>query len=233
MRNVRRLTAPCLPVLLLLSCVGALPRNSVITRGLEGELGLGPAVFRGVNVKVDTSYHDFLPVFFVTNPLEVGLQGHGRIGYGFSPKFGVDLTLAMYYGTPFSDTFDRTGMWDVKLAGKYHPFRTNNLFLLEAGFPNFGLGWVGGFPQHGRELVSVSAEVLSAVPYAIAMAQDNPLPQALDILRPNSLAVNVAGNLYLGRSRLSPNVGFTVATPWFWGNTSGFWNLTAGVAFSP
>jgi hypothetical protein len=221
-----------LTVLLLVSCIAPLSRTTEMNRGWQFEAGGGISEYRGHTIVRDSS--TWWGGQTALRGVNVGLYGATRVGYCANNQYGGDLTIAGAWGVPVQADGGFGGWLQVALAGKYRPWRTNNLFFAEIGYPSLAVGWVGGFPMNrpGTGQWSITARLGSTWP--------DELPEEINIefldelFPPNLFQVNVARNLYgqRRRYRLSPNLGVGIGLGWspFEVNLS---NIVAGVTFAP
>ncbi|MFO7637743.1 MAG: hypothetical protein R6X14_00340 [bacterium] len=229
-----KLTAIALAAALLLgaACIAPLARTSANDPGLALEFGAGLSEYRG-HVFVKDSTVD-LGFRTERRGVNVGPYGAARVGYGFRREFGADLTLAGAWGPSISRGDAWAGWLEAALGFKYRPFRSNNLFFAEIGYPSLALGWAGGFPMNRPdEQWSLTARVGTGWPDGI------PETITLDwllsgMLPPNALQLSLGRNLALqrGRLRVMPQAGVSIGFDWspFKAALS---NVTAGVSLSP
>ncbi len=197
--------------LVVVGCVAPIARTSQVGSGFGFEAGGGLSYYRGGALeKEPSSWWGYRAV----GTRNVGPFVNGRLGYGSKNRFGADLSLALGYGPTAVDTGKAGGWVQATLAGKYRPWQSNNMFFAELGFPRFGVGWVAGLPQKGRERWSFLLET------GVTLTDDVlelDVSEILDqVLPPNIVMLNVAHNIYSGRRglRVSPNAGVHVAFDW-------------------
>ncbi|HDQ99580.1 MAG TPA: hypothetical protein ENN51_04765, partial [candidate division WOR-3 bacterium] len=138
------------------ACIAPLARTSANDPGFSLEFGGGLSQYRGhIFVKDTTATFGFRSE---QRDVNVGPYGAARFGYGFRRDFGADLTLAGAWGPPIAR--EHWGGWlEAALGFKYRPFRSNNLFFAEVGYPSLALGWTGGFPMNRPEQWSLTTRV--------------------------------------------------------------------------
>lgn len=192
-------------------CVAPIARTSQVGTGFGLEGGGGLSYYRGGAVEKDTtSWWGYR----AAGTRNVGPFVNGRLSYGSKNSFGADLSLALGYGPSVVDK-GKAGAWvQATLAGKYRPWRSNNMLFAELGFPKFGIGWVGGLPQKGRERWSLLLE--TGVTLTDDVLELNASEILDQVLPPNMVMLNVAHNIYSGRRglRVSPNAGVHVTLDW-------------------
>lgn len=193
----------------LAGCVAPVSRHSHIKSGLGFEAGVGALYFHDGTIMKDTSsWWGYRTV----ESVHAGLCGHGRVGYGFGEKYGVDFSLGIGYGPPLRSGNTWGGWLQAALGGKYRPWKTNHLFFLELGIPKLGVGWVGGFPSKGREKLGVMVETSTALPDSIP--KNFSLDALTQLWPPDLLLANAAYNVYQKRGRISPNLGVGLSLSW-------------------
>ncbi len=211
------------------TCLAPMCRTTEIERGLTLSAEGGPTVFRSGGTVRDTSRWWGNRTVSLTY---IGAQADLRTGHGFTPWLGVDFTAGMNFGVlvnrPESLGFSLPGSWRLGLATLFRPWQHNSLMFVEYELPHlFSLGWVSGFPLHGRERWSVMAQV-GVIPFYVAT-------HGLDVgwrdFVPGFMQFAARRNLRLGRSTLAPSLGGTVS--WNWDTfTPSLLNVMLGVSWS-
>jgi hypothetical protein len=192
-------------------CVAPIARTSQVGSGFGFEGGGGLSYYNGGALEKDaTSWWGYRAV----GTRNVGPFVSGRLGYGLKNRFGGDLSLALGYGPTVVSGGDAGAWVQATLAGKYRPWQSNNMLFAELGFPKFGVGWVGGLPQKGRERWSFLLE--TGVTLTDDVLELNVSEILNQVVPPNMVMLNVAHNIYAGRRglRISPNAGVHVALDW-------------------
>lgn len=231
------MTLRLLSALLLLgaACIAPLSRTTELKPGIGLEFGGGLSVYRGTGVVRDSS-----ALFGLRAQLQdvnVGPYAATRVGYGFGRQYGADLTVAAGYG-PALRAAELPGSWlSLTVAGKYRPWRSNNLFFLELGYPQLAVGWVGGFPMHRpNERFSLTVKTGSAVDtLPLSLSQEEISRLAARLLPPTMLQLNAAWNA-TGRRRgfrISPSIGLGIGFDVLERQRPALSLLTAGVTVAP
>ncbi len=220
--------------LMLTGCIAPLARTSEVGHGFGFEGGGGASVYRGRVILKDTSV--WWGGRSVMRDVNAGLFAAGRISYGHKDKYGGDLTLAGGWGAPLKAGDDWGGWLHIVLGGKYRPWKTNNLFFAELGYPQLGVGWVGGFPMTGPERWSLMLKTGSGIPADILtrFTQDELELILQELIPPTMLQVNIAHHIRgrRRRYRVTPQFGFGLGFEWSPFKTA-VSNILAGVTFSP
>ncbi len=212
-------------------CVAPMARTSYIKTKDYAEIGAGPLLFKSVaEVEDSTSAwgHD------LEDAIYLGFQGNLRLGFGFNPHFGVDLTLSVLAGDPILGP-GANGEFAYWMHGavffKVLPGKSNYSYLL--GLENPGIltmGWVHGFPSYENEKYSMMIELANQLPLAIANEWTG--DDLNDALLPSVLEFSISRNYYFQDKRLSPNLA--IGAIWDW-DTHAFQagSLMLGVNYTP
>jgi len=212
------------------ACVAPMCRTSAIEPGLTLSTELGGTLFRSTGIVKDTSSwwggH--------TVPLTcVGAQADLRATCGFKTWLGADLSAGFNVGSivhrPESLKTAWTGSWRLAAAALFRPWPHNSLMFVEYQLPHlFCLGWVSGFPLHGREQWSVMAQ-LGVIPFYVAT---HDLDVGWRDFVPDFFELAVRRNFTLKQGAIAPALGGTVA--WNWDTfVPTLTNATLGLIWSP
>jgi hypothetical protein len=213
------------------ACIAPLARTSANDPGLALEFGAGLSEYHGhVFIADESALLGFRA--HQVGDVNVGPYGAARIGYGFTRDFGADLTLAGAWGVPLQGGGAWGGWLEAAVGLKYRPFRSNNLFFAEVGWPSLALGWAGGFPMNRPEQWSVTARIGTGWPEGIP--ETITLDWLAGMLPPNGFQLSLGRNLALGRGgmTLMPQAGVGVGFNWAPFKAS-LANVTAGVSLRP
>ncbi|MFO7675120.1 MAG: hypothetical protein R6X12_02210 [bacterium] len=227
-------TAACVVAAALLlggaACIAPLARTSANDPGLALEFGAGLSEYRGHVFTADSTA--LLGFRTVLRDVNVGPYAAARVGYGFRRGFGADLTIAGAWGAPLKRGADWGGWLEAAVGLKYRPFRTNNLFFAEVGWPSLALGWAGGFPMNRPEQWSVTARIGTGWPEGIP--EEITLEWLAGMLPPSGFQLSLGRNIALGRGRMTlmPQAGVGIGFNWSPLKAS-LANVTAGVSVSP
>jgi len=211
------------------ACLAPMCRTTEIERGLTLSAEGGPTLFRsGGTVRDTSSWWGGRSVSLTY----VGAQADVRAAYGFTPWLGADFTAGMNCGglvnRPESLDFNLPGFYRLGLAALLRPWQHNSLMFIEYQMPHlFSLGWVSGFPLHGREQWSIMAQA-GVIPFYVAT-------HGLDVgwrdFVPEFTQLALRRNFSLGGSILAPSLGGNVA--WNWDTfTPTLLNVMLGVTWS-
>lgn len=217
--------------LIICKCVAPMARTSYIKTKDYSEIGAGPLLLKSVaEVEDSTSAwgHD------LEDAIYLGFQGNLRLGFGFNPHFGVDLTLSVLAGDPIFGP-GANGEFAYWMHGavffKVRPGKSNNSYLLGLENPGFlTMGWVHGFPSYENEKYSMMIEIANQFPRAIANEWTG--DDFNDALLPSVLLFSLSRNYYFQDRRLSPNLA--VGVLWNWDEkTFELGSLMLGINYAP